>query len=97
MSATDDPGVQITPEDIHTQFMVARTKDHRVAVLFPTKDDGGIDILEALKLLATGLNYVVDTLHQQQVPAAEKPEPEVRRIVLAPAIPKEFLTRNRPD
>ena len=91
MSDTKPPEGQIKPEDVQSQFLVVRTKDNRVAVQFPTKEDDNIDVLESLKLLMTGLNFVVDTLHQQQAPV-EKP-----RIVLAPAIPKEFLTRNRPD
>lgn len=81
------PEGQITPEDVQSQFTVVRTKDDRVAVQFPMKGDGKIDGLEALKLIATGLNFVVDTLHRQQV-ALEK-----SRIVLAPAVPKEFLTK----
>ena len=88
----DVPEGQIKPEDVASQFLVLRTHDNRFAVQFPTKD-GGIDGIEALKLIATGLNFVVDALHQQQVAVAvEKP-----RIVLAPAIPKEFLLKNRPD
>lgn len=86
---TQPPEGQIKPEDVLTQFLVVRTKDNRVAVQFPTKGDGGIDGLEALKLIATGLNFVVDTLHQQYAPV-EKP-----RIVLAPAVPKEFLTKEK--
>lgn len=75
------PEGQITPENIQSQFLVVRTKDNRVAVQFPTKGDGGIDGLEALKLIATGLNFVVDTLHQQQT------QVEKSRIVLALAGP----------
>jgi len=83
------PEGQIKPEDIASQFMVLRTKDNRVAVQFPTKSptDQTIDAPEALALLATGLNTVAQILRQQ---APEKP-----RIVLAPAIPKEFLTRGK--
>ena len=84
----DVPEGQIKPEDIASQFLVLRTHDNRFAVQFPTKD-GGIDGIEALKLIATGLNFVVDTL-QQQEREAEKP-----RIVLAPAIPKEFLLKGK--
>lgn len=73
------PEGQITPGDVQSQFMVVRTKNNQVAVQYPTKGDGGIDGLEALKLIATGLNFVVDTLHQQQA-QVEKP-----RIVLAPS------------
>jgi hypothetical protein len=58
-------------------------------VQFPTKADGGIDALEALKLLATGLDFLVNTLHQHQV------APEKTRIILAPALPKEFLLKGK--
>lgn len=85
------PEGQIKPEDVLSQFLVVHTKDGRAAVQFPTKADGSIDGIEALRLLSTGLTFVTQIL-QQQVPA-EKP-----RIVLAPAIPKEFLLKGlRPD
>jgi len=99
MSAPEmPPEGQIKPEDIASQFMVLRTKDNRVAVQFPTKSptDQTIDGIEALKLIATGLNFVVDALHQQQLEATLdtfRQAPEKPRIVLAPALPKEFLTR----
>jgi hypothetical protein len=85
------PEGQINPADVASQFMVLRTKDNRVAVQFPMKSptDPTIEALEALKLIAIGLNFVVDTL-QQQERGAEKP-----RIVLAPAIPKEFLLKGK--
>jgi hypothetical protein len=94
------PEGQITPEEVASQFMVLRTHDNRVAVQFPTKGDGNIDGLEALKLIATGLNFVVDTLHQQQLAEVDiNPILDINlkkpRIVLAPAIPKEFLTKGK--
>ena len=94
MSASEKPPegqTEIKPEDIASQFMVVHTKDNRVAVQFPTKSptDPTIDGLEALKLIATGLNFVVDALHKQYAPV-EKP-----RIVLAPAIPPEFLLKGK--
>ena len=92
MSAEKPPEGQITPEDVASQFMVLRTKDNRVAVQFPTKSptDQTIDAPETLALMAAGLNTVAEIIRQQT--PVEKP-----RIVLASAIPKEFLTRNRPD
>ena len=81
------PEGQIQPEDIVSQFLVLRTKDNRVAVQFPTKSptDQTMDAPMTLELIAAGLNTVAQILRQQ---APEKP-----RIVLAPALPKEFLTR----
>ena len=80
---------QIQPGDVLAQFMVLRTKDNRVAVQFPTKSptDPTMDGPMALELLAAGLNTVAQILRQQ---APEKP-----RIVVAPAIPKEFLTKGK--
>lgn len=81
------PEGQIKPEDIASQFMVLRTKDGRVAVQFPTKGptDQTIDAPETLALMAAGLNTVAQIIRQQS--------PEKPRIVLAPALPQEFLTR----
>ena len=98
MSAPEmPPEGQIKPEDVASQFMVIRTHDSRFAVQFPTKGDGGIDGLEALKLIATGLNFVVDTLHQKELEntLCQQAKTEKPRIVLAPAIPKEFLTKGK--
>ena len=84
------PEGQIQPSDIASQFMVIRTHDNRVAVQFPTKSptDQTIDGPETLALMAAGLNTVAEIIRQQAPP--EKP-----RIVLAPAIPKEFLTKGK--
>ncbi len=87
MSKDQKPPEGIKPQDVASQFLVLRTHDNRVAVQFPSKGDGAIDALESLKLLATGLSFLAETLHRQQAPV-EQP-----RIVVAPAVPKEFLTK----
>ena len=89
--------VKIKPEDVLSQFMVIRTKADQMAVQFPTKGDGGIDGIESLKLIATGLNFVVDALHQKELEntLCQQAKTEKPRIVLAPALPKEFLTREK--
>lgn len=83
------PEGQIQPEDVLAQFMVVRAKDNRVAVQFPTLPNSQtMDTAMAMELLAIGLNMVAQVMRQQAT--ADKP-----RIVLAPAVPKEFLTRGK--
>jgi hypothetical protein len=69
------PEGQIKPEDIVSQFMVLRTKSI---------------LLYIYKLIATGLNFVVDALHQKELEntLCQQAKTEKPRIVLAPALPK---------
>lgn len=80
---------KINPEDVAAQVMVLQTKDGKVGIQYPTmaKDDPAPNYPLAMELLATGLNTLANLMRQQQ--------PEKPRIVLAPAIPKEFLVKGR--
>ena len=82
------PESQIKSGDVLSQFVVLRTKDNRIAVQFPAKGPTQtIDAPAALELLAAGLNTMAQILRQQS--------PDKPKIVLAPALPSEFLTRPR--
>ena len=80
----------VKPENILTQFSVILTKDEKIAVQFPVKEKGStkVDINMALDLLSAGLTSLSQIFRQQN-------PPEPSRIVLAPAIPNEFLLKEK--
>lgn len=85
---------EIKPEDVVSQIMVVRTKDNQIAVQYPTvRGSKHPDVAEALFLYAAGLNTLASMIHEQQAAVAAILTPPEKKIVLAPAIPKEFLTR----
>ena len=87
---------EIKAEDIASQIMVVRTKDNQIAVQYPTVVGAGApDIAEALYLYAAGLNTLANMMRQQQEAMAAILTPPEKKIVLAPAIPKEFLTKGK--
>jgi hypothetical protein len=86
---------QINPEDIVGQVVVMQTEDNKIVLSYPTmaKGDTTPNFPLAMELFASGLKTLANIMRQQQ--PADKP-----RIVLAPAIPKEFLIKGclgRPD
>jgi len=88
---------RILPQDIATQFAVIQTKDGKVAVQFPVYDmeSQEVDIPLALELVGAGLQTLAQVV-RQQVPAPTLKEKK-SGIVLAPAMPREFLTKGRAD
>lgn len=81
---------KITPEDVLAQFVVVKTKDNQIAVQFPAApgQEGVLDVVAALELLAAGLNTLANMVK-------EKVPKEPPRIVPVRAIPKEFLLKGK--
>jgi hypothetical protein len=79
------PGIP-NPDDIIAQLLIFQTKD-RVNVQLPGAD-GSPDLAKSVALLGVALEMIAQIM-QQMAPQ------EPKRIVLAPAIPKEFLKEGR--
>jgi len=88
------PAPPFRPEDIASQLVVLLTKDNKISVQYPARLNAEgtgqeLDLAKSLELFAAGLQTLASIVRQSD-PAPEKP-----RIIVAPAIPKEFLLKGK--
>ena len=89
------PPSQLRPEDIDAQLVVLKTKTNQISVQFPAQKGsipGGappeLDFPTTLELFAAGLQTLAAVVRGQQ-------PVEKSRIMVAPAIPKDFLLKGK--